>query len=190
MTQPSAQLTAAQQQFLLKLARRSIEHGVTHGAPVSAPHTDDPALDADGACFVTLTSDGELRGCIGSLEAHRSLVLDVCENAFSAAFRDPRFPPVTADELPLLHIEISVLGSLEEMHFRDEADLLRQIVPGRDGLVLEYGRHRGTFLPLVWEQLPDKQGFWHQLKRKAGLPTHFWADTLRCYRYETFVFEE
>lgn len=183
-------LSSSQQSALLTLARQSIRHGLQHGKPLPAPATEDALLRAPGACFVTLTLDGDLRGCIGSLEAHRSLLQDVCDNAFAAAFRDPRFPPLSAAELPRVHLEISVLGPLREIHFRDEVDLLEQIVPGEDGLVLEDSGHRGTFLPLVWEQLPDKHQFWLQLKRKAGLPPHHWSGNLRVYRYRTQVFAE
>ncbi len=188
------QLTLSQQDLLLKLARQSIAHGLKTGRPLLPTATEDKQLQVPGACFVTLTMrDGErseLRGCIGSLEARRPLWMDVCENAFAAAFRDPRFPPLSEAEFSRVHLEISVLSPLQEMQFSSEADLLRQIVPFRDGLVLEEQGQRGTFLPLVWDQLTDKNLFLAQLKRKAGLPTHYWSDTLRCYRYHTFVFEE
>ena len=183
-------LSLSQQRTLLALARDAIRYGLQHGRPLPAPASSDLLFTQTGACFVTLTLDGDLRGCIGSLEPHRPLIKDVCDNAFAAAFRDPRFPPLSEAELARLHIEVSVLGPLEEIHFRDEADLLRQIVPGVDGLVLEDSGHRGTFLPLVWEQLPDKQQFWQQLKRKAGLPPHYWSDHLKCHRYHTLVFKE
>lgn len=183
-------LNQHQQAELLSLARQSIEYGVSQGVPLSIPDSDDSLLKENGACFVTLTIGGELRGCIGSLEARRPLIADVCENAFAAALRDPRFVPVSQQELAQLHIEISVLGPLQEMQFRDEEDLLEQIVPFEDGLVLQEGGRSGTFLPLVWDKLPDKQSFFSQLKLKAGLPPHYWSDTLRCFRYKTFVFEE
>lgn len=182
--------TVAQQHALLTLARQSIEHGLRHGHALPAPADADPRLKQRGACFVTLTRHGQLRGCIGSLEARRPLIEDVCENAFASAFQDPRFPPLRDPEVTDIHIEISVLTPLEAIHFDSEADLLQQIVPFKDGLVLEDQGHRGTFLPLVWEQLPDKQNFWIQLKRKAGLPAHHWSNTLRCYRYHTIVMEE
>jgi len=120
----------------------------------------------------------------------QSLVEDVAENAWSAAFRDPRFPPLTAAELPGLGIHISVLTPPQPMHFTSEADLLRQIRPGVDGLILQDGWARGTFLPSVWESLPRVADFWTQLKHKAGLPAHHWSADLRVFRYETESFSE
>ena len=190
MSSTTFSLSKTQQQQLLSLARASIAHGLKHGKPLRSTTPEDNKLQQDGACFVTLTIDGELRGCIGSLEAHRPLWQDVAENAFASAFRDPRFPPLSAVELEPIHIEISVLTPLEEISFRSEQNLLAQIVPGVDGLVLEDKGYRGTFWPLVWQQLPDKQQFFAQLKRKAGMPAHYWSDTVRCYRYHTLVFEE
>ena len=181
---------------LLVLARRSIEHGLRVGKPlhININHYQAP-LNEHGACFVTLTTNTidthrQLRGCIGSLEARRPLVEDVCENAFASAFHDTRFSPLTPEELDDIHIEISVLTPLQEISFTSQEDLLDQIKPFRDGLLLEDGYHRGTFLPLVWEQLPDKYAFLSHLKQKAGLPTGYWSNTLRCYRYHTVVFEE
>ena len=185
------ELRDAQQQQLLSLARQSIAHGLRHGQALPTPiDRYEPTLTRKGACFVTLTMDGQLRGCLGSLEAHRPLVEDIAANAFASAFRDPRFPPLTAAEFDRIHIEISVLTPTQEIHFHSEADLLNQIEPFTDGLLLEEGYHRGTFLPLVWKQLPDKKMFLSQLKQKAGLPANYWSDTLRCYRYHTLVFEE
>jgi len=123
------------------------------------------------------------------LEARRPLAEDVVQNAFAAAFGDPRFPPVTEPEVDKLDIHISVLSPLEEMHFASEADLLRQIRPGIDGLVLEDGPYRGTFLPAVWESLPDKRDFLRHLKIKAGLPPDYWSNTLRVWRYTTEMIE-
>lgn len=175
-------MTPAQKRHLLELARRSIEYGLRHGHPLKH-HESDVDLQQPGACFVTLNIDGELRGCIGSLQAHRPLADDVVENAFSAAFRDPRFPPVSTRELPALDIHISILSPTEPLHFSSEQDLLRQLRPGIDGLVLQDGHHRGTFLPQVWETLPTPEAFLSQLKRKAGLPVHHWSPTLRVERY-------
>jgi len=184
------QLSPPQQTLLLTLARQSIAHGLRSGVPLTPPSCTDVVLQAPGACFVTLTIEGELRGCIGSLDPRRSLLEDVCANAYAAAFDDSRFPPLEQAELNQVHIEISVLGPLQEIQFDTEADLLQQMVPFKDGLVLEERGHRGTFLPLVWEQLPDKKMFLAQLKRKAGLPADYWSGSLRCHRYHTFVMEE
>lgn len=175
-------MTPAQKQHLLNLARRSIEHGVQTGRPLQHQESD-LELQQPGACFVTLNLAGELRGCIGSLQPHRPLADDVVDNAFSAAFRDPRFPPVTARELPVLDIHISILSPTQPMHFSSEQDLLRQLRPGIDGLVLQDGQHRGTFLPQVWEALPTPEEFLSQLKRKAGLPISHWSPTIRVERY-------
>ncbi|MFA7256913.1 MAG: AmmeMemoRadiSam system protein A [Kiritimatiellales bacterium] len=140
------------------------------------------------ATFVTLTIGGQLRGCIGMLEACRPLAEDVVANACAAAFEDPRFPPLTKKEFEKLEIHISVLSPPEEMSFISEEDVLNQIRPGLDGLILQDGFHRGTFLPSVWEELPQKELFWAHLKRKAGLPANYWSDTVRVFRYTTEYF--
>ncbi len=185
------ELTEKDKHQLLQLARYSIKKAADHDR-LSQPKPDDfsPALQQQAACFVTLTQDHELRGCIGSLEAHQSLVNDVVTNAQSAASRDPRFPHLTHNEVANTHIEISVLSPLEEINFNDENDLLNQIEPIDDGLVLQESYQRGTFLPLVWDKIPDKKQFLQQLKLKAGLPIDYWSDTLKVYRYHTIVFEE
>lgn len=182
-------LSAEQRQTLLQVARRSIAHGLAQGVPLTVDPTEfDPALQAVRASFVTLERHGDLRGCIGHLEAEQALVADVAENAFSAAFRDPRFPPLSASELPELSVHISVLTPAEPLQFKDEADLLAQLHPGEDGLILTDGPNRGTFLPSVWESLPDPADFFRQLKRKAGLTTDHWSRSLRVSRYRTESF--
>jgi AmmeMemoRadiSam system protein A len=176
---------------LLALARQSITEGLRTHKPLQVNVNDYSApLCNPGACFVTLSINHKLRGCIGSLEARQALVKDICDNAFASAFRDPRFPPLSSTELEQIHIEISVLTPLQEITFTSQENLLKQIEPFRDGLLLEDGNHRGTFLPLVWEQLPDKYAFLSHLKQKAGLPANYWSGTLRCYRYHSLVFEE
>lgn len=175
-----------QQQQLLALARDSIGWGLRHGQPLPIePGNYDEKLRQPGAAFVTLQRNGQLRGCIGSLEAYRPLVQDVSENAFAAAFRDPRFNPLQARELEGLSLSISVLTPAQPMQFESEQDLLRQIRPGIDGLILQQGVHRGTFLPSVWEQLPDPQQFLRHLKQKAGLPADYWSDDIQVSRYQT-----
>ena len=144
-----------------------------------------PELKEERATFVTLTIHGNLRGCIGMLEACRPLAEDVAENAVSAAFHDPRFPPLSEDEFEQLEIHISILSPPEEMIFSSEDDLLEQIRPGTDGLILQEGFQRGTFLPSVWEELPETEIFFEHLKMKAGLPAGYWSDTLRVFRYTT-----
>jgi len=175
--------------LLLEVAWESIRHGLAVGAPW---RTDlaayPPALRAEGAAFVTLHHRGALRGCIGHLEAVQPLVLDVADNAFAAAFRDPRFPRLEPSELEGLRLDCSVLTPPEPMTFLDEDDLLRQLRPGIDGLILEDGRSRGTFLPAVWESLPEPRDFLLALKQKASLPPNYWSRTLRIARYRTESF--
>jgi AmmeMemoRadiSam system protein A len=172
---------------LLRLARGAIAD--TLGEPAA---TVEPAgwLAEPGASFVTLTRHGELRGCIGSLIAERPLRDDVEHNARAAAFRDPRFPPVTRREYLEIEVEVSLLSALEPLTFESETELLTLLRPGVDGLLLEHGWQRGTFLPQVWEQLPEPQAFLAHLRRKAGLPTDFWATDLRVSRYTVTKWRE
>lgn len=176
---------------LLRLARGSIEHGVIHGKPL--PVRIDgwpPALSDRAATFTTLRLDGELRGCCGRLEAAEPLAADVVRSAFQAAFRDSRFDPVGADELDAIRLEVSVLSPLESIPVTDEADLLERLMPGRDGLVIIEGARRATFLPKVWDTLPDPRLFLAQLKIKCGLPDNYWSDRLEFQRYRTTTYAE
>lgn len=182
-------LSDTQRRQLTNIAWQSLRHGLAHGRPLPVDVAAyDETLSAPGASFVTLHRLGRLRGCIGSLEAQRPLVTDVAHNAFSAAFRDPRFPPLDETETADLTLDISVLGTPETMTFSSEQDLLQQLRPGVDGLILEEHGQRGTFLPSVWESLPQPADFLRQLKRKAGLPENYWSDTLRVWRYTTETF--
>lgn len=173
--------------ILLPIARAAISCAL--GVPKTA---DEQAawLAEPGACFVTLTQHGQLRGCIGSLEAHRSLLADVKGNAVFAALHDPRFMPLTKDELGDTDIEVSLLTQAEEMVFKDESDALSQLKPGVDGVIFEYGRHRSTFLPQVWEQLPDPRQFMAHLKCKAGLSPGFWDEGVNLSRYTVTKWKE
>ncbi len=174
---------------LLEIARNSIQHGLEHGCALPVRVIDFSAeLQAKRASFVTLHRHGELRGCIGHLEAVMPLVEDVAENAFSAAFRDPRFPPLSTQEWDGLEIHISVLTPAVPMTFCSESELISQIRPGIDGLILEDGLYRGTFLPSVWESLAEPADFLRHLKRKAGLSPNHWSDRIKVYRYETESF--
>jgi AmmeMemoRadiSam system protein A len=178
-----------QQGILLELAERAIRHALETGRALQVDPADfEEPLQVPAACFVTLKKQGELRGCIGSLEAHRSMVEDVAHNADSAAFSDPRFPPLREEELAGLELDISLLTPAEEIHFSSEADLLSQIRPGIDGLIIEEGYRRGTFLPSVWEQLPRPEQFLQHLKLKAGLPPDHWSGNIRVSRYTTQIF--
>ena len=157
---------------LLTIARSAIAAELGFGPIAVASHA---ALTQPAATFVTLKHSGELRGCIGSLKPRRPLGVDVRENAIAAAFRDPRFPPLAVVEFEATSVEVSLLSTDERLDVRDEEDLLARLRPGVDGLILEYGRHRATFLPQVWESLPEPRGFLAALKRKAGLPADFWS---------------
>lgn len=175
--------------ILMDTARQSIRHGLTEGNPLQVePDRFETPLNEPGASFVTLHIGEELRGCIGSLQARRPLVRDVAENAFAAAFRDPRFAPLKAAELKSISLDISVLGRAERLVFDSEQDLLMQIRPELDGLILSDGNYRGTFLPSVWKSLPDARQFLQHLKLKAGLPADHWSDTLEVWRYTTESF--
>ena len=167
-------------QVLLPLARAAIagELGIARTAP-----DDLPWLKEHGASFVTITESGRLRGCIGNLRPHRALSEDVRGNAIAAAFRDPRFKPLTAGEFGAISLEVSVLSALEALAFADEQDALRQVRPGVDGLVLEYGHHSSTFLPQVWQSLTEPSEFLAELKRKAGLPPDLWDRDMKLMRY-------
>jgi hypothetical protein len=178
---------SADDDALLAIARDSIAHGLARGRPLLVDLALlSPGLRLHRATFVTLRRpDGELRGCIGTLEARRPLAEDVAENAFRAAFRDPRFAPVRVDEVDRLALHLSILSPPEPLAARSEADLLAALRPGVDGLILEDGPRRATFLPEVWEQLPSPREFVRQLKRKAGLGDDHWSASLRLLRYET-----
>ncbi|MBT7941815.1 MAG: AmmeMemoRadiSam system protein B [Alphaproteobacteria bacterium] len=169
---------------ILKLAERSIHHGLNHGTPVPLGD-DDQSVDLmeNGACFVTLKKGGQLRGCIGSTEAYRPLSTDVVENAFRAAFKDPRFPALTTEELDGLELSVSVLSPQTPMTFTGEADFLGQLQPGVDGLIIEDAGRRALFLPSVWAQLPTPETFVEHLKRKAGMARDHWSDGFRAWRF-------
>jgi AmmeMemoRadiSam system protein A len=182
-------MKAENQQQLLQIARGTILRTLESPrgkVPVLGKLPDE--LMQERATFVTLTLGGRLRGCIGMLEACRPLAEDVAANARAAAFEDPRFPPLTLSEFKKLEIHISILSPSEELVFSSEDDLLRQIRPGVDGLILQEDFRRGTFLPSVWAELPQKELFWAHLKLKAGLPANYWSDTLRVFRYTTDCF--
>ena len=174
-------------QALLVMARNAIARDL--GLALQA-ESDLPALHQPAACFVTLTRDNHLRGCIGSLEAQRHLAEDVRANARAAAFRDPRFAPLTADELPGLRVEVSLLTAAQPMTVTSEEDALRQLRPHIDGLIFSVGRQRSTFLPQVWEQLPQPRQFLAQLKLKAGLAADYWSPDVRLARYEVRKWKE
>jgi AmmeMemoRadiSam system protein A len=175
---------------LLTIARNAIARrfGLTV-APVIG-QADLSELSQPGATFVTLTQAGQLRGCIGSLEAYRSLATDVAENAVAAAFQDPRFSPLGAEEFTHTNVEVSLLSAAEAIAFTDEADALSRLRPGIDGVILTRGQRRSTFLPQVWESLPQPKQFIAQLKLKAGLPADYWDERITLARYEVQKWKE
>ena len=172
---------------LLPIARASIasQLGKTHAADESAPW-----LRAQGASFITLNLAKKLRGCIGSLQAHRPLLDDVKANALAAAFKDPRFKPLTAAEYENIEVEISLLSALSTMNFSDEASALAQLTPHVHGLIFEYGHHRSTFLPQVWDTFADPVMFIAHLKQKAGLPPNFWEPGVKLHTYTVAKFRD
>ena len=184
-SQPLPLESSEDREALLGIARASIRHGLEHGSPLRVdPDRFSPRLREPGACFVTLRRSGRLRGCVGSLDATRSLVEDVAHNAFASAFRDSRFEPLTEEEERAgLDVHLSILTPPEPLPCRSEAELLSKLQPGIDGLILQDGPHRATFLPSVWESLTEPKKFLTELKRKAGLSENHWSEGIRFQRY-------
>ena len=177
-------LTDTDRQKLLDVAAESIRSGLTSGEHMNvATSSYSEALRETRSSFVTLEKKGALRGCIGSLEATRPIVVDVAHNAFEAAFKDPRFPALAEAEFENLDIHLSLLTVPENMIISSEADLLEQLRPGIDGLVIGEGVRRATFLPSVWESLPEPKEFLSHLKSKAGLSADYWSPALFAKRY-------
>ena len=183
------QLSDQARNTLMQVAEASIRHGLLHGTslPVDSKNYIE-SLQAVRASFVTLQKHGDLRGCIGHLEAFQPLVRDIAENAYAAAFQDPRFPSLSDNEIDTLEIHISVLTPPQPMAFNSEKELIAQLRPGQDGLILQDGYNKGTFLPSVWESLPQPSEFIKHLKLKAGLPINHWSESLEVLRYETESF--
>ncbi|OUR90066.1 AMMECR1 domain-containing protein [Gammaproteobacteria bacterium 42_54_T18] len=177
------------QKLILETAKRSIKFGLTEqmALPID-PKEFEPALQELRASFVTLHLEGNLRGCIGTLEAYQPLIIDVAENAFNAAFKDPRFSALNVKEFPRLDYHISILTPPSNLAITSEADLLDQLRPNIDGIIIEEGMKRATFLPSVWEQLPDKKSFLTQLKLKAGFSPSYWSNNITIERYEVESF--
>ena len=189
----STPLTTEDKQFLLKLARQALESGVQGNQQVPIKITElGSALREKGASFVTLTKRGQLRGCIGTLEAQKPLALDVQEHAVAAALEDYRFPSVTPDELPEIEIEVSRLTPPQPLHYTDAENLLQQLRPGIDGVILrDSSGRRATYLPQVWEQLPGKQEFLSHLCQKMGVYPEAWrTQHLDVQIYEVENFQE
>ncbi len=187
MSQP---LNDNEKSYLLKLARDTITCALNEKAePEIEARELSPALRENGASFVTLTIDGRLRGCIGSLEAHQGLVFDVREHALQAAFEDYRFPPLTLTELPRIKIEVSRLTAPVDLVYGSPVDLPAALKPGIDGVILQDGFRRATFLPQVWEQLPRPEIFLSHLCEKMGVPADAWKKKklqVKTYSVEEF----
>ncbi|NOQ89456.1 MAG: AmmeMemoRadiSam system protein A [Gammaproteobacteria bacterium] len=173
--------------ILLAIARFAIAK--TLGQPCEA-NEDVSWLQDEAACFVTLMQRDNLRGCIGTLNAHRALLDDVKHNAHAAAFQDTRFRPLTSEELDITDIEISLLSPMQSLNFSSEQEALTQLRPGIDGVVFEFNHYRSTFLPQVWEQLPETKDFIAHLKNKAGLATDFWSDEIKLSNYTVEKWKE
>lgn len=187
----ASELTPSQQHSLITLARESIHYGFSAHRPLEPALALLPsALSRVAASFVTLHKAGDLRGCIGTLEAYQPLATDVAAHAYAAAFDDPRFGAVTAGEFDELQLSVSILSAAQELRFENEEGLLRLLRPGLDGLILQEQDHRATFLPSVWASLPEPEHFLGQLKRKADLPEDYWSHTLRVWRYTTQILEQ
>lgn len=180
-------LTSIQQAELFSVIKDTIGNGLKGEKP-GHPISDDSDLNRESATFVTLHINGQLRGCIGSLVAYRPLIEDVAHNAYSAAFRDPRFEPLTDREAEQLEIEFSILTPPKPMeNCGSRQDLLNQLQPHEDGVIISQDYHRATFLPSVWSQLSDPDTFIDHLMRKAGI--FEWSPNIRCERYSVVSFE-
>jgi uncharacterized protein len=182
--EPGSEFTFENQSTLLSIASASIDHGLSERTALPVIPQDYPELlRQPRASFVTLRIGGRLRGCMGSLEATEPLVVNVAKNAYSAAFRDPRFAPLGRDEFPRIGIHLSLLGRPEPLEFESEEQLLEQIRPGIHGVTLIEANRRATLLPAVWESVREPREFLAHLKRKAGLPVDYWSKTIRAERY-------
>lgn len=188
----SHSLTDEEKQTLLRLAREAVETAVRGLAlPPVDKQALTPALRENGASFVTLTIHGELRGCIGALEAYQPLIEDVREHAIAAALKDPRFPPVSENELSRIHIEVSRLTSPTALEYANAEDLLKKLRPHIDGVILRHGHRRATFLPQVWEKIPDPVEFLEELCYKMGERGNLWREAkLQVLTYQVEEFNE
>ncbi len=177
--------------ILLQIARTEIAEALGQSVSVDENILEDTAwLQAKGACFITLMQQQQLRGCMGTLDAHRALLDDVKTNAKAAAFKDTRFSPLSSKELIKTQVEVSLLSPMQALNFIDEQDALNQLQTGVDGVLFEYAHYRSTFLPQVWEQLPDAKNFMTNLKHKAGLSADFWANGIKLSRYSVSKWKE
>jgi len=185
--EPIIKLSAEQESALLRLATQSIEHGLNCRRPLPVDPRGYPSPLCDlWAAFVTVRVQQELRGCVGTIEANQPLVSNVVKYAYVAAFEDLRFAEITWSDYVQLQLQISILSPTSPLSFGTEAELVAQLRPGVDGLILEAEGQRGTFLPSVWESIKTPREFWLGLKRKAGLPPHYWSGAMKVHRYTTY----
>lgn len=186
-------MNKVEQDFLLKLARKSIEHYLNHSSQLGISDSDLPSKEllTKQACFVTLTKDGQLRGCVGHLEPMQPLYKDVIENATAAAFFDTRFLPVTIGELPEIRIEISILSEPKNISYQTIEQLIKLLSDTRPGVIIQRGIFKATFLPQVWEELSSPEDFLSNLCLKAGLSTNDWkGDNFKVFIYTVLAFQE
>lgn len=177
--------------LLIAVARRAIEQKFNHEmVDYVGLVRDYPELSVPGAAFVTLTLYGKLRGCIGSIVAHRPLLEDLISNAQAAAYKDPRFPPLSIDEVKEICIEVSLLSAPEMIEYRDREELLSIIRPGIDGVILQHGNHQATFLPQVWDEIPDFNNFFGHLGVKAGIGSDPLSLHPTIYTYQVEKYKE
>ncbi len=190
-------LTEQEQKILLDIARSAIQSTIKGSQPVPMEEVLEkfdlkyipPQLQKDGATFVTITKDEELRGCIGTLEAYQPLFEDVREHAIAAATQDYRFSPIGIEELSQIKIEISYLSEPEDFNYKDSQELLEKVRPNIDGVTFIDGQRRATFLPQVWDKLPNKEAFFDHLCLKMGVPINTWRKgklLVQIYQVEEF----
>ena len=190
-TNASERITYENQRLLLREARKSIEYGIEHNKRRAIDASTYPnQVQQIAASFVSLHIQNNLRGCIGSLAATQALIIDVVQHAYASAFQDTRFTSVTMEELSKIDIEISVLTPQQQISCRDQNELLEQLTAGEDGLTIEDGGRRATFLPSVWKQLPEKNTFLRRLKNKAGMDENHWSNSFRAYTYRSVCFTD
>ncbi len=183
--------TKTDEQELLDIAYQSIEHGLKKGKYLKVSENKySKTLQQPQGAFTTLKCNSVLRGCKGSLEATLPLINVVAYSAYSAAFDDPRFPPLQFCEFSQLKISLSVLSPKEKLSFTSEEELIEKIQPGIDGLILEYNGQKGTLLPSVWETVPDAREFFLTVKQKAGIDRDFWAENMQAYRYTAYTIKD
>jgi AmmeMemoRadiSam system protein A len=191
-SEPPRLFSAAQHDDMLHLARSTLNAVRNKSANDPTPRTkDDPLLEQPRGCFVTLKLHGRLRGCMGNITPSEPLAKAIVSNTRLAALRDPRFEPVSRAEIPEIEIEISVLTQPTPVAFESSEELLEKITPGKDGILLQIGNKSATYLPQVWEQLPDKVEFFNSLAEKAGCPAAAWHDkNTKVFTYQVESFKE